>query len=216
MIIVAPIAASLIQLAISRSREYEADATGAATTGNPYALARALQKLDAYSKRIPMQASPSNAHLFIVAPLLGSGGIASLFSTHPPMKETDSAVNWKGLRLACRLFCGPCGCMRWWLGLGGWFSSPLWLRRWRFISLPSAHEAGIVVGGTLRVLHWIGLIGGVVFCLATGWLWLWAEVPARVGFATAVGVDGGDAAGDGLLAVSDSAGDGGGSGSGRG
>src|ERR1700731_3405080 len=87
MIIVAPLAASLIQLAISRSREYEADATGAATTGNPYALARALQKLDAYSKRIPMEASPSPAHLFIVAPLLGSGGIASLFSTHPPMKE---------------------------------------------------------------------------------------------------------------------------------
>jgi heat shock protein HtpX len=87
MIIVAPIAAALIQLAISRTREYEADATGAATTGNPYALARALQKLDAYSKRIPMEASPSTAHLFIVAPLLGSGGIASLFSTHPPMKE---------------------------------------------------------------------------------------------------------------------------------
>jgi heat shock protein HtpX len=87
MIIVAPLAATLIQLAISRSREFEADATGAATTGNPYALARALQKLESYSKRIPMQASPSNAHLFIVAPLLGSGGIASLFSTHPPMKE---------------------------------------------------------------------------------------------------------------------------------
>jgi heat shock protein HtpX len=87
MIIVAPIAASLIQLAISRSREYEADATGAATTGNPYALARALQKLDEYSKRIPMQASPSNAHLFIVAPLLGSGGIGNLFATHPPMKD---------------------------------------------------------------------------------------------------------------------------------
>jgi heat shock protein HtpX len=87
MIILAPIAASLIQLAISRSREYEADATGAATTGNPYALARALQKLDEYSKRIPMQASPSTAHLFIVAPLLGSGGIGSLFSTHPPMKD---------------------------------------------------------------------------------------------------------------------------------
>ncbi len=87
MLILAPIAASLIQLAISRSREYEADATGAAVTGNPYALARALQKLESYSKRIPMQASPSNAHLFIVAPLLGSGGIANLFSTHPPMKE---------------------------------------------------------------------------------------------------------------------------------
>jgi heat shock protein HtpX len=87
MIILAPIAASLIQLAISRSREYEADATGAAVTGNPYALARALQKLDDYSKRIPMQASPSTAHLFIVAPLLRSGGLGSLFSTHPPMKD---------------------------------------------------------------------------------------------------------------------------------
>jgi heat shock protein HtpX len=87
MIIVAPIAATLIQLAISRSREYEADATGAAATGNPYALARALQKLDNYSKRIPMEASPSTAHLFIVAPLLGGGGIGQLFSTHPPIPE---------------------------------------------------------------------------------------------------------------------------------
>src|SRR5260370_2534238 len=52
-----------------------------------------------------------------------------------------------------------------------------------FHSLPSPHEAGLVVGGTLRELHWIGLVGGVVFCLATGWLWLWAEVPARGGFA---------------------------------
>src|SRR5271156_1364446 len=69
MLILAPIAASLIQLWISRTREFEADATGAATTGNPYALARALQKLEDYSKKIPMQASPSNAHLFIVAPL---------------------------------------------------------------------------------------------------------------------------------------------------
>ena len=87
MLIVAPIAATLIQLAISRSREYEADATGAKETGNPYALARALQKLDGYSKRIPMQATPSTAHLFIVAPFLGSGGFANMFSTHPPMKE---------------------------------------------------------------------------------------------------------------------------------
>ena len=87
MIILAPIAASLIQLAISRSREYEADATGAKETGNPYALARALQKLDDYSRRIPMQASPTTAHLFIVAPLLGRGGIGNLFSTHPPIKE---------------------------------------------------------------------------------------------------------------------------------
>jgi heat shock protein HtpX len=87
MIILAPIAATLIQLAISRSREYEADATGAKETGNPYALARALQKLDNYSRRIPMQASPTTAHLFIVAPLLGSGGFANLFSTHPPIKD---------------------------------------------------------------------------------------------------------------------------------
>jgi heat shock protein HtpX len=87
MLILAPIAATLIQLAISRSREYEADATGARETGNPYALARALQKLDSYSRRIPLQASPSTAHLFIVAPLLGSGGFANLFSTHPPIKD---------------------------------------------------------------------------------------------------------------------------------
>jgi heat shock protein HtpX len=86
MIIVAPIAATLIQLAVSRSREYEADATGAHTTGNPYALARALQKLENYSKRVPLVASPSTAHLFIIAPLIG-GGIGSLFSTHPPTKE---------------------------------------------------------------------------------------------------------------------------------
>jgi len=86
MFIVAPIAATLIQLAISRSREYEADATGAHTTGNPYALARALQKLEDYSRRVPLQASPSTAHLFIIAPLLG-GGFGSLFSTHPPTKE---------------------------------------------------------------------------------------------------------------------------------
>jgi heat shock protein HtpX len=87
MLILAPLAAMLIQMAISRSREYEADATGAHVTGNPYALARALQKLDDYSRRIPMQASPTTAHLFIVAPLLGSGGIGNLFSTHPPIKD---------------------------------------------------------------------------------------------------------------------------------
>jgi heat shock protein HtpX len=86
MLIVAPIAASLIQLAISRSREYEADATGAHTTGNPYALARALQKLEDCSKRVPLQASASTAHLFIIAPLIG-GGVGSLFSTHPPTRE---------------------------------------------------------------------------------------------------------------------------------
>ena len=87
MIILAPIAATLIQLAISRSREYEADATGAQITGNPYALASALEKLDAYSKRLPLEATASTAHLFIVAPLISSGGIASLFATHPPIKD---------------------------------------------------------------------------------------------------------------------------------
>ncbi|HYA95090.1 MAG TPA: zinc metalloprotease HtpX [Terriglobales bacterium] len=86
MLILAPIAAMLIQLAVSRSREYAADATGAHFTGNPYALARALQKLDAYSKRIPMVASPSSAHLFIVQPLLGIN-FAGLFSTHPPIRK---------------------------------------------------------------------------------------------------------------------------------
>ena len=82
-----PIAATLIQLAVSRSREYQADATGAQITGNPYALASALKKLDAYSKRIPLQASPSNAHLFIVAPLLSGVTFANLFSTHPPIAK---------------------------------------------------------------------------------------------------------------------------------
>ena len=86
MLIVAPIAASLIQLAIYRSREYEADATGAHTTGNPYALASALQKLENYSKRIPLQASASTAHMFIIAPLIG-GSVGRLFSTHPPTRE---------------------------------------------------------------------------------------------------------------------------------
>ena len=87
MMILAPIAALLIQMAISRSREYEADHTGANTTGNPYALARALQKLDAWSKRRPMIASPSTAHLFIVAPLIGGDTLANLFSTHPPIAK---------------------------------------------------------------------------------------------------------------------------------
>jgi heat shock protein HtpX len=87
MLIVAPIAASLIQLAVSRSREYQADASGAHYTGNPYALASALQKLDAYSRRLPLQATPSTAHLFIIQPFLGmsAGMFAGLFSTHPPI-----------------------------------------------------------------------------------------------------------------------------------
>ena len=87
MLILAPIAAMLIQLAVSRAREYQADATGAHITGNPYALASALEKLDAYSKRMPLPASPTNAHLFIVAPMLSARDLAGLFSTHPPIPK---------------------------------------------------------------------------------------------------------------------------------
>jgi len=86
MMIVAPIAALLIQMAISRSREYGADAGGAQIAGNPGYLASALRKLDGASRRIPMNANPATAHMFIVSPLSG-GGFLKLFSTHPPMEE---------------------------------------------------------------------------------------------------------------------------------
>jgi len=86
MLIVAPIAALLIQMAISRSREYAADATGADLAGNPYALANALEKLEAWNKRLPMNASPATSHLFIVKPFSG-GGVLELFSTHPPIEK---------------------------------------------------------------------------------------------------------------------------------
>ena len=84
--LLAPIAAAIIQMAVSRSREYAADAGGAQIAGQPYGLARALEKLETYSKRIPMPANPATAHLFIVAPFTGQG-IANLFSTHPPIQE---------------------------------------------------------------------------------------------------------------------------------
>ena len=86
MIIVAPIAATLIQLWISRTREYQADASGAETAGSPHGLASALQKLEAYSKRIPMEATPSTAHMYIVHPFTGSA-LMNLFSTHPPIQK---------------------------------------------------------------------------------------------------------------------------------
>jgi len=86
MLFLAPVAAMLIQLAVSRSREYQADETGAHFTGNPYALASALAKLDAYSKRMPLVATPSTAHLFIIQPFLGMS-FGSLFSTHPPIAK---------------------------------------------------------------------------------------------------------------------------------
>jgi len=86
VMILAPIAAMLIQMAISRSREYRADESGAAICGNPLSLAGALKKLHAGTRRIPMEANPATAHMFIVSPLTG-GGMLSLFSTHPPIEE---------------------------------------------------------------------------------------------------------------------------------
>jgi heat shock protein HtpX len=86
MMIVAPIAAMLIQMAISRSREYAADRGGAKIVGNPQHLADALKKLHMASQRVPMKAEPATAHMFIVNPLSGRG-FSKLFSTHPPMEE---------------------------------------------------------------------------------------------------------------------------------
>ena len=86
MMILAPLAAALIQMAISRSREYDADAASAKYVGSPYPLIGGLQKLDTYSKRIPMDASPSTAHMFIVKPFTGQS-IMRLFSTHPSTED---------------------------------------------------------------------------------------------------------------------------------
>jgi heat shock protein HtpX len=86
MMILAPIAAMLIQMAISRSREYDADAASAKYTGTPYELISGLQKLESYSQRLPMEATPSTAHLFIIKPRLGLG-LGNLFSTHPSTED---------------------------------------------------------------------------------------------------------------------------------
>jgi heat shock protein HtpX len=86
MMLLAPIAAMLIQAAISRSREYDADAASAKYTGTPYELISGLQKLDTWSKRIPMDASPATAHMFIVKPFTGRS-LMNLFSTHPPTAD---------------------------------------------------------------------------------------------------------------------------------
>jgi heat shock protein HtpX len=91
MMIFAPLAAMMIQMAISRSREFAADAGGARIAGNPYGLADALRKIDAVSKRVPLDANPATAHMFIVKPFSG-GGILSLFSTHPPMEQRIRAL----------------------------------------------------------------------------------------------------------------------------
>ena len=90
-IFVAPIAAMLIQAAISRSREFAADAGGAAITGNPHGLASALRKIEGYSKQVPMDANPATAHMFIIKPF-SVRGLFGLFSTHPPTEQRIAAL----------------------------------------------------------------------------------------------------------------------------
>src|SRR5277367_908278 len=93
LMILGPIAAMLLQLALSRQREYSADATGAQMVGNPYGLISALQKLGAYNQRIPTTAiPPSTSALCIVKPMFGVGGLSSLFSTHPPLAKRIEAL----------------------------------------------------------------------------------------------------------------------------
>jgi heat shock protein HtpX len=97
MVILAPLAAALIQAAISRSREFAADAGGARIAGTPYGLADALRKIDAASRRLPLEANPATAHMFIVKPFSG-GGLLSLFSTHPPTEQRLAALLQHRLR----------------------------------------------------------------------------------------------------------------------
>jgi heat shock protein HtpX len=91
LMILAPLAAVVIQAAISRSREFSADAGGAAIAGTPYGLADALRKIDAAARRVPLDANPATAHMFIVKPFSG-GGLMSLFSTHPPTEQRIAAL----------------------------------------------------------------------------------------------------------------------------
>ena len=91
MMILAPIAALFVQMAISRSREFAADATGAQIAGTPYGLANALRKIEAAVKRVPLDANPATAHMFIIKPFSG-GGISSLFSSHPPTEARVRAL----------------------------------------------------------------------------------------------------------------------------
>lgn len=99
MLILAPIAAMLLQLGISRQREYQADASGAKMVGQQYGLISALKKLEAYNRRIPMNVSPATSSLFIVAPLSARGSMMNLFSTHPPLdKRIETLQNMTVLR----------------------------------------------------------------------------------------------------------------------
>ena len=86
MAVVAPLAAMLVQLAVSRSREFGADASGARLAGRTWGLSKALEKLDMAAQQVPMQANPATAHMFIVNPLTGAS-FSRLFSTHPPTEE---------------------------------------------------------------------------------------------------------------------------------
>ena len=95
MMILAPIAALLIQMAISRTREYAADATSAEVNGSPFGLISALQKLENYSKRIPMNANPATSHMYIIKPFSGMS-LARLFSTHPATEDRIARLqNWR-------------------------------------------------------------------------------------------------------------------------
>lgn len=97
MAILAPIGAMMVQMAVSRSREYLADETGARFCGKPEALARALGKISGWSRQVPMHASPATAHMFILSPLTG-GGLMSLFSTHPPVeKRVERLMAMRGM-----------------------------------------------------------------------------------------------------------------------
>jgi len=91
MMILAPLAAVVIQGAISRSREFAADAGGAKIAGNPYGLADALRKIDAVAKQVPMDANPATAHMFIIKPFSGAG-LLSMFSSHPPTEQRIAAL----------------------------------------------------------------------------------------------------------------------------
>ncbi|HVB99308.1 MAG TPA: M48 family metalloprotease, partial [Candidatus Dormibacteraeota bacterium] len=99
MVIIAPLAAMLLQLGISRQREFQADASGARMVGHPYGLISALKKLEAYNQRIPMNVTPATSALFIVAPLSARRTLANFFSTHPPLeKRIETLQNMTILR----------------------------------------------------------------------------------------------------------------------
>jgi heat shock protein HtpX len=91
MLILAPLAAMVIQMWISRTREFSADAGGAQITGNPHGLASALRKIDAIARRVPLDANPATAHMFIIKPF-SAGGLMSLFSTHPSTEDRIAAL----------------------------------------------------------------------------------------------------------------------------